>query len=249
KFQIMQPGALFAPAFAACDELDVINQRALHPLGRAIPLDIRRPVFQVDGSGSAIQTETAPVPKLEREDIWSGTDLEHHAASAGTVNGPGRNKEVIVSARREPVEVLFSREFEIHRLRALQVIQHRFRIDSLLQPQINTGILLRVQHVIAFVLGIVHSEVFADIRSEWVNLEREVAAADSIEKIEANRKLGAESIVDRSAQQSFGVKQQQVDRRNLHTGVAKAEQQTVLFRSAFKLPPAVGGLAGGELQN
>ena len=59
KLPLMQPGTLLFPARTLADGFRTIHQVLPHPLGVAIPLDVRCTVFQVDGTGPAEHAELA----------------------------------------------------------------------------------------------------------------------------------------------------------------------------------------------
>src|SRR5664280_615921 len=86
EFERVQSGPLLAPSITRCHNFILINEIFAHPVSRPIPLDVLQSVLQVNWPWSAIQTQPSPVPKLEGEDIWCGTYLQHHEVTPGTVN-------------------------------------------------------------------------------------------------------------------------------------------------------------------
>ena len=179
------------------NRFDAIDERAAHPFGRSIPLDVGHTVLEMDGPGLSIEAEAAPVPQLEGEDVGRGADFEHHAVFAGAMNGARRNQEMIVLAGGETVDVFLGGEIEIRRFaRARRSRSIAVAIDAFLQAQIDAGAFFGVEHVVALVLGVIHAEVFADIGREGMHLKREVAAAHGVEEVEADGKLRAEACDD-----------------------------------------------------
>src|SRR3954451_8640750 len=90
----------------------------------------------------------------------------------------------------------------------------------------------RVEQVIALILRVAHAELLADVLRQRMNLEAEVAAAHRVEEVEADGKLSPEAPVDRIAKQLARVQENQVDRRQLKSILAEAQQQAVFLRHA-----------------
>ena len=116
ELALVQASAFFAPARTAGDGFKAVNQVALHPVRRAIPLDVRRTMIEVDGTRTAVQSEPAPVPEFEGEDVGSGADFEHHAVFARAVHRAGGNQEVVVLLGGRKVDVLLRRETAVRPL-------------------------------------------------------------------------------------------------------------------------------------
>ncbi|MNR51156.1 hypothetical protein D3C85_1707880 [compost metagenome] len=68
-----------------------------------------------------------------------------------------------------------------------------------------------------------HAKLLLDVLGQRMYLETEVLPADGIEKIEANRELGAKAGVDFLTQQRAGLKQHQVLRGDLDPHRAKTQ--------------------------
>ncbi|VDR29861.1 Uncharacterised protein [Raoultella terrigena] len=68
-----------------------------------------------------------------------------------------------------------------------------------------------------------HAKLLLDIFGYRMNLETQVLPADSVEKIETDRELGAEAGVDFFTQQRAGVQQHQVLRGDLDPYVTKTQ--------------------------
>src|ERR1700728_3401299 len=153
---------------------------------------------------------------------------------------------MIVLARGELIDILLCGKVEIFFLGATQVMQHRCSVDPFLQAEIDTRVLLRVEKVIALILRVVHPKMFANVGSERMDLEREVAASNGIEEVEANGKLRAEPSSDIEPQQFFRMREHEIDGGNLDTLVAECQQQTVLFRNTIEAPGVIGSAVGGQ---
>ena len=69
KFTFVKPGALFPPAGAFGDGINNVDQIFLDPPCCPVPLDVSKPMLEMDWAWSAVQAEPSPVPHLEGEDI------------------------------------------------------------------------------------------------------------------------------------------------------------------------------------
>ena len=88
----------------------------------------------------------------------------------------------------------------------LEIVQHRLRLDSGFGSEIDHRVRLRFENVIAFILGIVHPKLLLDVLGDGMNLEAQVLAADSVEKIKADGKFSAKPGVNLLTQQRARVK-------------------------------------------
>src|SRR6185437_6435733 len=86
EFKRVQAGALLAPAVAGGNGLDLVDERAAHPVRRAVPLDIGRAMLQMNGARASVEAEAAPIPQLEGEDVGRGADFQNHAVAARAVD-------------------------------------------------------------------------------------------------------------------------------------------------------------------
>src|SRR6266536_1061943 len=91
EFTFMEPGALFAPARAFGDGINNLDQIFLDPLCCPVPLDVSKPMLEMDWEWGAVQAYPSPVPHFEGEDIRRRADFKHHAVLARAVRGSGRN--------------------------------------------------------------------------------------------------------------------------------------------------------------
>ena len=73
-----------------------------------------------------------------------------------------------------------------------------------------------------------------------MDLKGQVLAADGVQKVKADGKLGAEPGIDLFAQQLPGVCQDQVHGRQFENPVAKVQKQGVLLRDAVETPGIIG---------
>src|SRR4051794_21424545 len=90
KLAFVQACTLFAPSVALRDLFECIDQVALHPFGSPIPLNVMQTVLEVDRPGQSVQTDSAPIPHFECEDIWSRADLQNHTVLSRTVRCSSR---------------------------------------------------------------------------------------------------------------------------------------------------------------
>src|SRR5215470_8638487 len=96
KLALVQPGAFFAPFIAPGHYLLAVHQIPPDPFGPPIPLNVFLTVVDVNGSWFSIETQTAPVPQFEGENVRCGADLKNHAVPAGAVDRACGNREVIM---------------------------------------------------------------------------------------------------------------------------------------------------------
>ena len=166
------------------ENLDSVDQVGTGPIPVTIPLhDFHSPV-NVNGPGLSIQSQPTPVPEFKSEDIGCGTDLQNHTTLPGTVNGPGRDKEMIVFFCRPGLDIFLRIKFTCL-LGLPQLRLHRYRVSVCFKSKVYPCIFIGIEHVITLILRVVHAEVLLDVFGERVDLEGEVAAVDGIEEIEA----------------------------------------------------------------
>src|SRR5215469_9550596 len=124
-------------------------------------------------------------------------------------------------ASRKFVDVFVGREFAFPVLSTLQVAGHQFSINAIFEAQIDTGVTFGVKHVVALILGVIHSEMLADVGGEWMDLEGKISTSDRVQEIEADRKLGTKTRGDRVAQQLFRMFEHQIDCGNLNPQISE----------------------------
>ena len=129
-------------------------------------------------------------------------------------------------------------------LRALKIADHAGAVRRGLESQVDAGVLAGVEHVIALILRVRHSESVTDILRQRVHLKREIAALHRVQKIEPDGEFGAEAGVHCFAEQFARMLIDQVDGGQLQTNTVKVEQQAVLFRHAIETPGVVGWSVG-----
>src|ERR1035438_488781 len=108
----------------------------------------------MDGTRFAVQTQTVPIPELKGEDVRSSADFQDHGVGPGTMDGAGRNEEMVVLFGRPLVGVFVRRKCGAAGLRPLQISGHGGGIDPVLQAEINARFRSGIQQVIALVLRI-----------------------------------------------------------------------------------------------
>jgi len=117
ELALMQTGTLFTPTVALRDQLNMVDQVIAHPLGRAIPLDVLCPVSDIDRTRQTVETESAPAPHLEGEDVRRRADLQHHRIGTTAVTRTRRNQKMVMFPRRETVNKPFIVEILLAGLR------------------------------------------------------------------------------------------------------------------------------------
>ena len=88
----IQSGPFGCPAISLANFFRSVQQVFAHPLFSSVPVDVFFTVANIDGSRQAVESQTAPVPQLESEDIRSGTDFQYHTVFARAVDGASGNK-------------------------------------------------------------------------------------------------------------------------------------------------------------
>src|ERR1039457_4429041 len=200
EFAFVEPGALLAPARAFGDRINNLDQIFLDPLGCPVPLDISKPMLEMDGAWGAVHAEPSPVPHFKGEDIRGRADFEHHAVLARAVRSSGRNQKVVVFSGGKPIDVLVCVKLNCALLRLQQVSHHLLAIDVLFQAKIYTPSLARIQKVVTLILGIVDAKLLLNVLGQRVYLKGEIAALHRVEKIEADGKLGSKTCMHRLAE-------------------------------------------------
>src|SRR5262249_3138395 len=95
---------------------------------------------------------------------------------------------------------------------------------------------LGIEHVIAFVLSVMQPEMFLNIMRQWVHLQRQVAPAHGVEKVEADRKFRTETAKNRIAKQGARLREHKIDRRHFDLHGAETKAKAVFFRHAIEAP-------------
>src|ERR1043166_5119661 len=84
-----------------------------------------------------------------------------------------------------------------------------------------------------------HAEMMLDVFRQRMHLERKIASANRIQKIEADRKFISKSRMHGFAQQRLRMREYQVNRWNFQCLISKAKQEAVLFGDAIEAPTIV----------
>ena len=136
------------------------------------------------------------------------------------MHGAGRNEEVIVLAAPASGCTYRSAGNGARPSRGAARRSRRIAAGSTpaFTPRYTRRIRPGVEQVVALVLRVVHPEVLLDVLGQRMDLERQVAAAHGVEKIEADRELVAEPRVHRLAEQRARL----VRRRGRATGSRRA---------------------------
>ena len=108
---------------------------------------------------------------------------------------------MVVLFRGPSVDKSLGGERPVTLLRSFQSLQHFRGPDVLLQPKEHTGIIFRIEQVIALVLRIAHAKPILDVLGQGMNLERQVPAIHRIQEVKTDREFRAESGMDSFAQQ------------------------------------------------
>ena len=156
------------------------------------------------------------------------------------MNGACRDQEVVVLLRGDLVDILLSVK---RRFTLLRLLQRRDQVGDLyafLQSQVYAGAFLRVQNVVALVLGISHSELPVNVFCGRVDLQRQVLPSHCIQKVEADRELRAKARVHFFPQQFLRVPEDQVHGRHLQDRSVEVKAYAVLFRHSVEAPRVIG---------
>ena len=121
-------------------------------------------------------------------------------------------------------------------LRFLQRPQHVLRLRAGLHAKIDARILSGIQQVVAFILGICHTEGPVDILRQRVYLQAEILSAHRIQEVKPDREFRTEAGVVLRAEQFLRAVQGQIHCRNLDIRIVEPQIQRVLFRNAVKRP-------------
>src|SRR6185312_3316239 len=105
----------------------------------------------------------------------------------------GRNQEVVVRRGWETSDEIFVTEADLAFLRRLERFLQVRPANTRFATKIDMRAGLGIEHVIAFVLCVGHPEMLLDIARERMHLQREIAPAHRIEKIEPDREFRPEA--------------------------------------------------------
>ena len=201
-----------------------VDQILHDPVGCPVPLNDFAAVFDIDRPRLSVKTKSSPVPQFKGKDIWSCTDLKHHGISARAVDRACRNQKMIMFFCRNFIDKAF-RFKTAGFLCFLQSTDHILRLRSGLYTQINAGILLRIQNVVAFILRIGHTECTFDVICQRMNLQTQVLSVNGIQEIKTDRKFRTEAGIVLLPQKRTGLIQSQIHRRYLDIRTAKPKQK------------------------
>ena len=143
---------------------------------------------------------------------------------------------MIMLFHRNLIHIFFRRKCNLTFFRFSQIIRHLFTIHIFLQPQINISVLIRIQKIIAFILGIMHAEGILDIFCQRMYLQGQVTAAHGIQKIKTDREFRSVSAVYPLAQKFLWAVECHIHGRSLHRDISKLHVDTVFLRYSIKAP-------------
>src|ERR1700693_1511856 len=143
---------------------------------------------------------------------------------------------MIVLARREACNETLIVESSATGVCRLECLDHCIEIGVAPAREVDRRTRFGIEQVVALILRIAHAKTLLDVLGEWMHLQGEVPAVHGVKKIEADGKLGPKAVIDRLAEQRPRLREDQIDRRNLDTHVAKLEKETVFLRHAIEAP-------------
>src|SRR5579863_6798200 len=103
---------------------------------------------------------------------------------------------MVVLSRRKPVHIRFGPERMAICLSGLQFLYHRLAIYTVFNAEIDAPVLIGIEKIITFVLGVLHSECVANVFSLRVHLKREIPATHGIQEVEADREFSPKPCVN-----------------------------------------------------
>ena len=239
EFVGMESCADLLPAGSFGNGLEVVGQMFVDVGGVAFPLDYLFAAVDVDRARFAVEAEPAPVPKLESEDVGRRAYFQHYAACTRAVDCAAGDEEMVVLCGGKAVDVFFSVEYDFAALCGAKVAEHLLGALTLAETQVDRRTGLGVKDVVALVLGVGHAELLADKLGRRMDLEAEVAAADGVEKVEADREILAEAGLDRLAEDGAAMLENQVVGRQLEQNAFDFQQEAVFLRHAVEAPAVV----------
>lgn len=218
------------------------DERVGHHAAVALEADVVQAVLDVDRTGTAVDVEAYPVVHLEGEDVGRAADLEHQVARTRGVDRAVRDEEQVVLVRREALHVTL----DVDRLaRALALFEGGGEgglLHALLESEVDVRLGRRTQDVIGLVLRIGLAEARTDVLRTRMALDREVAALDRIEEVEADREVLLEVLGAVAEHVAVGVGHEHAE-RNLEQDAVMSEHDAVLERHQLVGPRHVGRLA------
>ena len=108
---------------------------------------------------------------FEGENIWGSTDFQHHITRTCTVYGSIGNKVKLMLFGRVLLHIVDNVQFNILILTTYKICLECFWIYVVLKSQINTGIFLTVQNIIAFILCYVLPKFLLNVSKTGVTLD------------------------------------------------------------------------------
>ncbi len=179
----MKPG-LFLPDSGLGGQLpDAVHQIVGDPFGRPVPTDHLLSMLNMDGPRQPVQPHTPPIPELKGKDVRGGADLENHGILSGAMDGARRNQDMIMFFDRYFIDIFLCIKSKFSAGSLFQFPDHLPGINVVLQPQIHISffIFCTVQDIIAFVLGVMHSEGLLNVFGQRMYLKGKISASHGIQ--------------------------------------------------------------------
>ena len=189
---------------------------------------------------TAVESHSAPVVELECEDAGRSAYLKHHCACSRAVYGAVGYQKVVVLLGFPLVDVAFHIKFAARPLRLIKCGYHFFAVNTGLQAEIHMRIFFGIEQIVALILCIIYAECVAYILCGGVNLQAQIAALHSVEKVESYRKILSKSRFHRCTKQFAGLIIHHIHRRHLKECSVYFKIQTIFLGHAVEAPSVVG---------
>jgi len=179
-------------------------------------------MLEVNRARLAVHAHSSPVPKLKGKDIRRGAYFKDHASRSTAVYRSSGNKDVVVLSHRPTLSVLVSIKGSSSLLSRLKLRNHGTRVYSLFEAKVDMGVRLGIEHVVTFVLSVMHAKLFLNVLCQRVYLKGEVAPSHGVEEIKSNGKLSPKSSMYSLSEKALRFLKDKVNRRGFEIYAFKA---------------------------
>ena len=142
--------------------------------------------------------------------------------------------------RREFVDVFLCIKFNLTFVCTTQIFYHLLLIHTVLQTQIYTSAFSGIQHIVALILCILHTELLFDIFCQRMYLKAKILSAHRIQEVKSDWEFRTEACINLFTKQRLWLIQHQIHCRNFHNSIRKFQIQGVFLRYTVKAPCEIG---------
>ena len=193
---------------------------------------------EMDRPKLAVEVAAEPVVEAERVEVRRRADLEHDVSGPARVRRAGRDQVEAVLLGRVRLQVPPGVEGRRRCDRPLGVVLERADVGVAAQAEVDARARARDHDVVGLVLRVRQPEGLAHVALRGMALDRQVAAFERVQVVEADREREPEPLRDLWAEDAFGMERHQELEADLHR-LGGAEEDAALGRDQLVRPREV----------